>query len=141
MRGNAKFRALKGLLLLTGLAVVIALPGWRSVFAQHPNSVIVPAATDDGGDATSSQGDTIFDRPSPNREERDIPLTAKQKANLMHANLEKSKKDAVELASLAKALREELNQPGANGASPEVVEQAEKIEKLAKKIRDETMVY
>lgn len=141
MRGNAKFPALMGPLLLTGLAAVIALSGWRSVFAQHPNSVIIPATTDDGGDATSSRRDSLFDSPPADREERDNPLTAKQIMSLMQSNLEKSKKDAIELASLAKALREELNKPGANGASPEVVEQAEKIEKLAKKIRDETMVY
>ena len=59
----------------------------------------------------------------------------------MHANFEKSKSDAAELAALAKALREELNKPNVNVLSLEVINRAEKIEKLAKKIREETKGY
>jgi hypothetical protein len=56
----------------------------------------------------------------------------------MHANFAKSKTDAAELADLAKGLREELDKPNVNVLSFEVINRAEKIEKLAKKIREET---
>ncbi len=42
------------------------------------------------------------------------------------------------MASLAKDLREELNKPNADALSLEVVNLADKIEKLARKIRGET---
>jgi hypothetical protein len=69
------------------------------------------------------------------------PLSARQKLSIMHANFEKSKSDAAELAALAKALHEELNKPNVNPLSLEVMSRAEKIEKLARKIRDETKGY
>jgi len=65
-------------------------------------------------------------------------LNAKQKVSIMHANFAKSKTDAAELADLAKGLREELDKPNVNVLSFEVINRAEKIEKLAKKIREET---
>lgn len=64
-------------------------------------------------------------------------LTPRQKQGIMHANFVKTKSDAAELAALAKELREELNKPNVNTASLEVVNRAERIEKLAKKIREE----
>ena len=66
------------------------------------------------------------------------PLTAAQRHSLMHANFVRSKKDAAELAALAKGLREALNKPNADITSVEVVSRAVKIERLAKKIREET---
>ena len=55
-----------------------------------------------------------------------------------HANLEMSKSDAAELAALAKGLREELDKPNVDVLSLEVMNRIDKIEKLAKKIREET---
>jgi hypothetical protein len=68
-------------------------------------------------------------------------LSPKQRLYIMRANFEKSKSDAAELAALAKALREELNKPNVNVLSLQVVNLAERIEKLAKKIREETKGY
>jgi hypothetical protein len=65
-------------------------------------------------------------------------LSDKQKVSIMRANFEKSKSDAAELAALAKGLREELDKPNVSVLSLGVISRAEKIEKLAKKIRDET---
>jgi hypothetical protein len=69
------------------------------------------------------------------------PELAKQRQTLMQENLDKSKTDAAELAALAKELRAELEKPNASILSPEVINRADKIEKLAKKIRDETKGY
>ncbi|HXW16548.1 MAG TPA: hypothetical protein VEN79_18705 [Terriglobia bacterium] len=73
----------------------------------------------------------------------DIPptLTNKQKKGIMHSNFEKSKRDAAELAALAKQLREELNKPDVSTLSLEGMNRIERIEKLAKKIRDEMKGY
>jgi hypothetical protein len=65
-------------------------------------------------------------------------LTPRQRQYILHANFEKSKSDAAELAALAKQVREELNKPSAEGLSLEALARIDKIEKLAKKIRDET---
>lgn len=62
-------------------------------------------------------------------------LSQKQKRDILKANFEKMKRDADELADLAKSLQEDLNKSNANVLSLGIVEKAEKIEKLAKKIK------
>jgi len=54
---------------------------------------------------------------------------------LVRANYEKAKHDSVELAELAKSLQKELNQAGTNVLSLDVIDKANKIEKLAKRIK------
>jgi CHAD domain-containing protein len=66
---------------------------------------------------------------------RSLPLTRKQKRNLLKANFEKMKRDAGQLADLAKALQDELDKSNENVLSLDVVEKADKIEKLARKIK------
>jgi len=68
------------------------------------------------------------------------PLTTKQRRALLKANYTKMKQDADELADLAKSLQDELNKSNENVLSLDVVEKADKIEKLAKKIKN-TAVY
>ena len=63
------------------------------------------------------------------------PLTPKQQRALLKANYAKMKQDADELAALAKSLQDELNKSNENVLSLDVVEKADKIEKLAKKIK------
>ena len=70
-----------------------------------------------------------------NEEPSQSPLSGKQKRGLMKANFEKMKRDAGELADLAKALQEELNKSNENILSLDIVEKADKIEKLAKRIK------
>jgi acyl-CoA reductase-like NAD-dependent aldehyde dehydrogenase len=67
-----------------------------------------------------------------------LHLSPQQRARIVRANFQTSKHDAAELATLAKELREELNKPNAKAASLEVLNRVEKIQKLAKKIREET---
>ena len=65
-------------------------------------------------------------------------LSSQQKQSMMQANFQKSKSGATELAALAKDLCKELNKPNADVLSLGIANRVEKIEKLAKKIRDET---
>lgn len=79
--------------------------------------------------------------PQPLQGDEFSPQSPKQRLKLMQANLDKSKNDAAELAALAKELREELDKPNANALSPESMNRIEKIEKLARKIRDQMRGY
>ena len=61
--------------------------------------------------------------------------SGKHQRDLLKFKFEKMKEDADELAELAKSLQEDLDESNENVLSVEVVQKAEKIEKLAKKIR------
>lgn len=67
------------------------------------------------------------------------PLTPKQQRAILKSNYEKMKGEADELASLAKALQDELNKSNQEILSLHVVDRADKIEKLAKKIKSEAV--
>jgi len=67
--------------------------------------------------------------------EPSIPLTPKQKQELLKSKFEKLKKDASDLAALAKSLQEEIDASNEHVLSLKVVDKAEKIEKLARKIK------
>lgn len=120
--GFAKLRGMILGLLLTFICFVPAAAHAQSETAipGHPSSV------------------PLLDREGRITRGEDLPpLTNKQKKSIMTSNFEKSKRDAAELAVLASQLREELNKPNVNTLSLESVNRIERIEKLAKKIRDE----
>ena len=68
-------------------------------------------------------------------------LTSKQKQALIKSNFEKTKDDAAELAEMASGLRDELNKTSVDVLSVDVIHRAEKIEKLARKIKEEAKGY
>jgi hypothetical protein len=73
---------------------------------------------------------------TPNADTEQVqPMSGKQKRDLMKANFEKMKHDAEELATLAKALHDELDKSNVYVLSLDVVGKAEKIERLARKIK------
>lgn len=74
---------------------------------------------------------------TPNSQEDNSKLGDNQR-KMLKARFEKTRSDAVEMAALAKKLREELDKPNSDAFSPEVVSLADKIEKLARKIRGES---
>ncbi|MCL5006216.1 MAG: hypothetical protein M1404_06745 [Acidobacteria bacterium] len=79
-----------------------------------------------------------FPRPpaihSPKRSE-------KQKEALIKYNFENMKKHADQLAELAQSLQKKINASNQDVLSVDVVRQAEQIEKLAKKIKNEARGY
>jgi hypothetical protein len=96
--------------------------------APLPPPATTPAA---GGDSSQTvPGAQSIEIPLPSS-----PLSAKQKRELLKANFEKMKRDAGELADLAKALQQELNKSNENILSLDIVEKADKIEKLARRIK------
>lgn len=123
-----RFARLRGMFLALGLLIA------TTCFPPVPASAQAPSAEDASG-PTLSIYNSGNDAPTHNNVAR--PMSAKQKQSILQLNFQKSKSDAVALAALAKELREELDKPTANGASVEVTSRAERIEKLAKKIREE----
>ena len=71
----------------------------------------------------------------PSEEPQRMPLSEKQRRDIMKANFEKMKHDAKELSDLAKALQDELAKSNENILSLDVVDKAVKIEKLARRIK------
>jgi hypothetical protein len=72
--------------------------------------------------------------PSPDR-------TEKQKEALVKYNFKEMKKHARQLTQLAQSLQKKIDQTNANVLSLEIVQKAEEIEKLAKKIKGEAKGY
>jgi bacterioferritin (cytochrome b1) len=68
-------------------------------------------------------------------------MIRQQKKELLKSNFQKMKRDADELAALAKLLQEELDKSSQDILSLQVVSKAEKIEKLAKKIKETARGY
>ena len=72
----------------------------------------------------------------------DLPRrTEKQKEALLKYNYKQMKKHADRLAALAQSLQKKIDQTDPNVLSLVVVEKAEEIEKLAKKIKNEAKGY
>jgi hypothetical protein len=86
------------------------------------------------------QSPSNMDRRAPGVD-NPIVLSEKQRKSFLHANLAKSRKDSAELAALARQLREELDKPNVKTLSPDGMYRLDKIEKLARKIRDELKAY
>jgi hypothetical protein len=62
--------------------------------------------------------------------------SSKQKQELLKSSFEKMKRDADELATLANSLQEDLSKSNQNLLSLKIVSKAERIEKLAKRIKE-----
>jgi hypothetical protein len=67
------------------------------------------------------------------------PLTPKQQREILKSKYEKLKQEATELADLAKSLQQDLDKSNSDVLSLRVVDRADKIEKLAKKIKNEAV--
>ncbi len=113
---------------------------------------VAARATPDGGKAIATPGAEL--RPQ-RREPTVVPpeglppadsgpssrLSKKQKQDLLKSNFERMKRDADELAELAKSLQDDLSKSNENVFSLKVVDKAERIEKLAKKIKSTARGY
>jgi hypothetical protein len=73
---------------------------------------------------------------APEESEQARQLARRQKKELLKDNFEKMKRDAEELVALAKALQDELAKSNENVLSLQVMDKADKIERLAKGIKN-----
>ena len=104
---------------------------------DDPPLVSAAAASSPSGATSAANGLQANSglRPAQSNEESPPSLSRKQKSDLLKSNFEKMKRDAGELADLAKAMQEELNKSNENILSLDIVDKADKIEKLAKRIK------
>ena len=79
--------------------------------------------------------------PTVPRMESSDKLSRKQKQDLLKYKFDKMKEDVDELAELALSLQKEVENTTENMLSLEVVEKAARIEKLAKKIKNNAKGY
>jgi hypothetical protein len=77
-----------------------------------------------------------IEEPTPSPQAR-----RKQTQDLLKANFEKMKREADDLSKLAQSLQDDLAKANENVLSLKVVAKAEKIEKLAKKIKETARGY
>ena len=107
---------------------------------------VVPMAAQTGGASSPSGGTTRREAAAQivaqqqaeigtDQDNSQRTLQARQKRYLIKENLERLRHDAGELADLSKALQEELDKSNENVLPLGVVAKADKIQKLAKKIK------
>ncbi len=114
------------LLMALGTASGVAVEGTRNYAIGA-----LPAAAGAGAQDNSNHRQDI---PPPSANPPG-PLSRKQKKDLLKSNIEKMKRDAEELAALTKSLQGDIAASNENVMSLKIVETAEKIEKLARKIK------
>jgi len=100
--------------------------------AASPPQTAPPKAAAPSGDAGLSKA---IQRVQSSQAPSTPPSPEKQRNDLLKANFEKMKHDAGELADLAKSLQQELEKSNENILSLDIVEKADRIEKLAKRIK------
>ena len=113
------------------LAVILILPA--NSFSQSLPGQDSPITTAPRQPQQGQKGPPVIPDLSP------PPLTPKQQRELVKANYEKMKQETDDLVSLAKSLQDELNKSNQNVLSLHVVDKADRIEKLAKKIKSEAV--
>ena len=133
MCGESKLRVLALLVAVAALAMTCFAA--RHLQILEAQDVLTPQA-ESTDQLPSARNDRRLDRGDgpPN-------LSKKQLDAMMRSNLTKSKKDADELADLARQLNGELSGPNANALSVNDKYRLERIEKLAKKIREQMKGY
>lgn len=131
-QGALKWGLAMGALVLAGMLVSVA--GRAS---SRPVTAAAPAARV----AHPAAGQAPEQSEPGHGSENSGQITPKQRREIIKANFEKMKRDAEELASLAKALQEELDKASENVLSLQIVDKAEKIEKLAKRIKGAARGY
>ena len=141
MRASPWFTRQRGVILSLGLLIALACLAPDPAAAQtQPSPPTAPGSRERHLHSWTTEAGVPADQSIPVPSES-VEESPQQKRPVMRAKLEMSKNDAAELATLAKGLREVLDKPNVNVLSREVVDRAEKIEKLAKKIREETQGF
>lgn len=129
-RGHVEFSLYTGILILLLTASSgAAAPGSPGQFNAGPNPM------------HQSPRPMLPENVEP---QPDVPplspaANVKRQRDLLKSNYEKLKQEADELAGLAKSLQDDLDTSNPDVLSLKVVQKAEKIEKLAKKIRGSTV--
>ncbi len=113
-------------------------PAWKALALAASILILgaVPPVLAQAPAGPSPRQEIGVEEPSPTPR-----MIRQQKKELLKSNFQKMKRDADEVAALAKLLQEELDKSSQDILSLQVVSKAEKIEKLAKKIKETARGY
>lgn len=127
-----------GLLLIIALAAMVGLVA-TCTSAQSSSTSHVPQGF---GGQQSPGFPGPQQQPLPTPEVNTQPsLSPKQKQELLKSGFQQMKKDSDQLLELARSLQKDLDKTNQNVLSVKVVDKAERIEKLAKKIKNTARGY
>ena len=128
-----RFLSSKGLCHVFALSLLVTMTHARAASPAPEPTAALPQA-----DVTSQAVAPAAQRvPAPNdAAPPQDKITHKQRQDILKSKFEKMKADAQELASLVDSLQDELHKSNENILSVRIVEKAEKIEKLAKHIKN-----
>jgi hypothetical protein len=113
------------------LGTILGVAEARAAAAAPP-----PAALPQTDDISQGTVPATEDVPGPVDARIPPTIKAKQRREMLKSKFEKMKEDAQELASLADSLKGEVDKSSENILALQIVEKAEKIEKLAKRIKN-----
>ncbi len=119
--------------ILVGLFLCLARPTLRGVPVVSALAANWPSAPSASPYPQRPEDRNPNHVPTP--DETAPPLTDKQKRSILRSNFVKMRRDVDELADLTKELQGELGKSNEQILSLEVMDKADKIEKLAKKIK------
>ena len=105
-----------------------------SLGAQAPTPDLLQGEPDPGTASSIQTGSPQSGPRSGGGEQSHVVVTRKLREGLLKSGFEKMKQDAAELTTLAQSLQEELEKSNEHILSIKIVEKAQKIEGLAKKI-------
>jgi len=114
------------------LYLLVSIAAW---FASASPGLIRYGATPVARAETTQSSEGQIPTEPPLSGGSSIDLTPKQKQALRKSTYEKLKKDASDLAGLAKSLQEDIDASNQDVLSLKVVDKADKIEKLARRIK------
>ena len=105
-----------------------------SLGAQAPTPDLSPGEPGRGATPFPLTGHLQFGPQRGEREKLPVALENKQRADMLKSDFEKMKRDAAELATLAQSLQEDLGKSDERILSLKIIDKAQKIERLAKRI-------
>jgi hypothetical protein len=124
---------------LVALSMIVASAVAFTGPATSPNEILSSAVSSAYAQPGFGSALAPFPEMGPAVPQTSLPrsMRDKQKRELRKYQFDKMKEHGDELMKLAKSLQEDLQKSNENILSLEVVEKAQKIEKLAKKIQEE----
>jgi hypothetical protein len=136
---NREQRVSRRALALVTLWMIVASSVAFTGPATSPNEVSFSAVSSANAQSSFESSLALFPEMGPAAPQSSLPraMRDKQKRELRKYQFDKMKEHGDELVKLANSLQEDLHKSNENILSLEVVEKAQKIEKLAKKIQQE----
>ncbi|MGH9398454.1 MAG: hypothetical protein ACRD18_16600 [Terriglobia bacterium] len=143
MRPDMIYRRVCGMRLLRLIVLALILFAAPALVCSYNEG----GAQSSSGDQEAAPARRTFQNPPPGTllpselPATSNPLSLKQKDAILKANFKSTQRDVEKLSKLVQALDQEMKKSNPNVLSVSIVQQADKIEKLARKIKNEARSY